>query len=159
MSEILTSFQAGDKPRFEFHGKNRILEYLDVWNATGTIPELIWVFWFGPTMSPNRAKAFATMDQMLEIPVILVGDQRLRNGQCIREYLIFPEFTKQTIFEYTLCITTAGHIQKSSTSGNPGENILKSSTIPMVGWLGFPRSSEASQAMQEQPTILTITNM
>jgi hypothetical protein len=36
VSEILPSFQAGDKPRFEFYGKNRILEYLD----TGTLQGL-----------------------------------------------------------------------------------------------------------------------
>ena len=77
VSEVLPAFRSNDKPRFEYYGKERIHEYLEACAETKSVPEVMWVFWFGPKMSENRAKAFSTMEQIVELPVILVGQDNL----------------------------------------------------------------------------------
>lgn len=70
------------KPVFSDYGKERIHEYLDQCLATKTIPELVWVFWFNAdpsAMSENRAKAFKSMEGILQLPVILVYDDNVRD--------------------------------------------------------------------------------
>jgi hypothetical protein len=79
IGQLLPALRAGDKPRFEFYGKEGIYEYLDACQATETVPEIMWVFWFGPEMSENRARAFSTMKQILEVPIILVDKDNLES--------------------------------------------------------------------------------
>ena len=70
------------KPVFSDFGKERIHEYLDQCLATKTIPEVVWVFWFNAdpsTMSENRAKAFKSMEGILQLPVILIYDDNVRD--------------------------------------------------------------------------------
>ena len=70
------------KPVFSDYGKERIHEYLGQCLATKTIPELVWVFWFNAdpsTMSENRAKAFKSMEGTLQLPIILVYDDNVRD--------------------------------------------------------------------------------
>lgn len=70
------------KPYFPDYGKERIQEYLKLCLATKTIPEVVWAFWFNADlsgMSPNRAQAFATMEEILQMPVILISDQNIND--------------------------------------------------------------------------------
>ena len=42
----------------------------------------MWAFWFNADlsgMSPNRAKAFETMEEILQMPVILISDQNIND--------------------------------------------------------------------------------
>lgn len=78
-NETLRAFRPSDPPRFEYYGKSRIHEYLDACASAGSVPEILWVFWFGPPMSTNRARAFSTMEQILELPLILIKEDNLNS--------------------------------------------------------------------------------
>ena len=70
------------KPVFSDYGQERIHEYLDQCLASKTIPELVWAFWFNAdpsTMSENRARALRSMEEILQLPVILVYDDNVRD--------------------------------------------------------------------------------
>lgn len=69
---------------FDDFGRERVLEYLDVCAETGTIPRLVWTFWFGDNFSENRRRALISMEEILEVPVILVDSSN------ITEFLRWP---------------------------------------------------------------------
>jgi hypothetical protein len=72
-------------PRFEDYGRERIHEYLDLCLETGSVPKLVWTFWFGgKEMSTNRSKALSTIEERLKVPVILLTDTN------ITEFLRWP---------------------------------------------------------------------
>jgi hypothetical protein len=83
ITKLATRYPAS--PRFEDYGRERIHEYLDSCLETGSVPKLVWTFWFGgKEMSTNRSKALSTIEEKLRVPVILLTDTN------ITEFLRWP---------------------------------------------------------------------
>jgi hypothetical protein len=77
-SPVIPAVSPGDRPIFELYGESRVHEYLDACSLSGTVPELVWVFWFGSKpMSENRARAFNSMKELLEIPIIVITEENI----------------------------------------------------------------------------------
>jgi hypothetical protein len=75
----LTS-KKGESPNFESFGKDHVHEYLAACASANYVPRLVWVFWFGTEgLTTNRARALTVMENILGLPVILVGDLNIQS--------------------------------------------------------------------------------
>lgn len=55
-----------------------VLDYVDDCTRTGTVPQLVWTFWFSSHLSPNRQASLLRMPSTLQIPVLLLTPQNMQ---------------------------------------------------------------------------------